>query len=121
MKKVRWGVLSTSRIGVGKVIPAMKRGRLTEVAPCRGPAPGTRPPAVATESGIAGDPGRQCEVARHILLQLSLDAPQAGDLLLNIGQQSLCLGGGEVEHPCLVRLERLERLDGCGQQRLGLA
>jgi predicted dehydrogenase len=31
MKKVRWGVLSTARIGVHKVIPAMQRGQHTEV------------------------------------------------------------------------------------------
>ena len=31
MKKIRWGVLSTARIGVEKVIPAMMRGDLTEV------------------------------------------------------------------------------------------
>src|SRR5947199_7045975 len=31
MKKVRWGVLGTADIAVGKVIPAMQRGRLTEV------------------------------------------------------------------------------------------
>ncbi len=31
MKKVRWGVLSTAKIGVAKVIPAMRRGERTEV------------------------------------------------------------------------------------------
>jgi len=31
MKKVRWGILSTARIGVAKVIPAMQKGGLTEV------------------------------------------------------------------------------------------
>ena len=30
-EKVRWGVLSTARIGTEKVIPAMQRGRLTQV------------------------------------------------------------------------------------------
>ncbi len=31
MKKVRWGVISTARIGVQKVIPAMQRGEYSEV------------------------------------------------------------------------------------------
>jgi predicted dehydrogenase len=31
MKKVRWGILSTAKIGVKKVIPAMQRGELSEV------------------------------------------------------------------------------------------
>ena len=31
-RKIRWGILSTARIGVEKVIPAMQRGELTEVA-----------------------------------------------------------------------------------------
>ena len=31
MKKIRFGVLSTARIGVQKVIPAMQKGEHTEV------------------------------------------------------------------------------------------
>ena len=31
MKKIRWGILSTAKIGTEKVIPAMQRGRLCEV------------------------------------------------------------------------------------------
>ena len=31
MSKIRWGILSTARIGVEKVIPAMRRGTFTEV------------------------------------------------------------------------------------------
>jgi predicted dehydrogenase len=31
MTKIRWGILSTAKIGVTKVIPAMQRGELTEV------------------------------------------------------------------------------------------
>jgi predicted dehydrogenase len=31
MRKLRWGILSTARIGTQKVIPAMQRGRRTEV------------------------------------------------------------------------------------------
>ncbi len=32
MKKIRWGVLSTARIGVQKVIPAMQKGKICEIA-----------------------------------------------------------------------------------------
>lgn len=31
MRKVRWGILSTAKIGIKKVIPAMQRGEYTEV------------------------------------------------------------------------------------------
>jgi len=31
MKKVRWGILSTAKIGVEKVIPAMQKGKFSEV------------------------------------------------------------------------------------------
>ena len=31
MKKIRWGVLSTAKIGTEKVIPAMQEGRFGEV------------------------------------------------------------------------------------------
>ena len=31
MRKIRWGVISTARIGTEKVIPAMQRGELCEV------------------------------------------------------------------------------------------
>ena len=32
MKKVRWGILSTAKIGREKVIPGMQAGKLCEVA-----------------------------------------------------------------------------------------
>ena len=32
MKKVRWGVLSTAKIGLEKVIPAMQIGKYSEIA-----------------------------------------------------------------------------------------
>lgn len=32
MQKIRWGVLSTAKIGVNKVIPAMQRGQYSEIA-----------------------------------------------------------------------------------------
>ena len=30
-RKIRWGILSTAKIGVAKVIPAMQRGEFTEI------------------------------------------------------------------------------------------
>ena len=32
MKKIRWGVLSTAKIGLEKVIPAMQKGESCEMA-----------------------------------------------------------------------------------------
>ena len=32
MKKIRWGVLSTAKIGLEKVIPAMQKGEYCEMA-----------------------------------------------------------------------------------------
>ena len=32
MKKVRWGVLSTAKIGLEKVIPAMQKGEYSEIS-----------------------------------------------------------------------------------------
>ncbi len=32
MKKIRWGVLSTAKIGTAKVIPAMQKGQLSEIS-----------------------------------------------------------------------------------------
>ncbi|MFA5245156.1 MAG: gfo/Idh/MocA family oxidoreductase, partial [Pedobacter sp.] len=31
MSKIRWGILSTAKIGIEKVIPAMKSGKYSEV------------------------------------------------------------------------------------------
>ena len=32
MKKIRWGVLNTAKIGLEKVIPAMQKGEYCEMA-----------------------------------------------------------------------------------------
>ena len=31
MRKIRWGVLSTANIGTGKVLPAMQKGKYSEI------------------------------------------------------------------------------------------
>ena len=31
MKKLNWGILSTAKIGIEKVIPAMQQGKLNEI------------------------------------------------------------------------------------------
>ncbi len=30
-KKIRWGILSTANIGIGKVVPAMQKGELCDI------------------------------------------------------------------------------------------
>ena len=32
MKKIHWGILSTAKIGIEKVIPAMQQGKHCEIA-----------------------------------------------------------------------------------------
>jgi predicted dehydrogenase len=51
MGKLRWGVLSTARIGVEKVIPAMQQGRHTEVTAIASRDP-ARARAVAARLGL---------------------------------------------------------------------
>jgi predicted dehydrogenase len=53
MKKIRFGVVSTARIGVRKVIPAMQQGEHTEVV------------AIASRS-----PEKACDVARRLGIPL---------------------------------------------------
>src|SRR5947209_5421170 len=89
MKKVRWGVLGTADIAVGKVIPAMQRGRLTEVV-----AIASRSPEKAREAaqrlGIArahgsyeallADPGVDA-----VYVPLRNDPARGGGALMDIG------------------------------------
>ena len=51
MRKVRWGVLSTAKIGVEKVLPAMQRGERTTIAAIAS-RDGDRAKAAAAELGI---------------------------------------------------------------------
>ncbi len=51
MTKIRFGILSTAKIGVEKVIPAMKKGRLTEVVAIASRS-AERAKAAATRLGI---------------------------------------------------------------------
>ena len=52
MNKIRWGILSTAKIGVEKVIPAMQRGTLTEVVAIASRTE-TKAKAAADKLGIA--------------------------------------------------------------------
>ena len=52
MQKVRWGVLSTANIGMKKVLPAMQRGQLCEIAAIASRDEGTAR-AAAAQLGIA--------------------------------------------------------------------
>ena len=52
MNKIRWGILSTARIGVEKVIPAMQRGNFTEVVAIASRTE-TKARAAADKLGIA--------------------------------------------------------------------
>src|SRR5947199_4067090 len=47
MQKVSWGVLSTSDIGIGQVIPAMQQGTYCEIAAIASRSPETAQAAVA--------------------------------------------------------------------------
>ncbi len=51
-RKIRWGVLSTAKIGVAKVIPAMQRGEFTEVVAIASRS-WDKAHATATKLGIA--------------------------------------------------------------------
>lgn len=51
-RKIRWGILSTAKIGVEKVIPAMRRGALTEVVAIASRSV-DKAEAVASRLGIA--------------------------------------------------------------------
>jgi predicted dehydrogenase len=52
MRKIRWGVISTARIGTKKVIPAMQRGELCEVTAIAS-RDGAKAKQAAEELGIA--------------------------------------------------------------------
>lgn len=59
MKKIRWGILSTAKIGVEKVIPAMQQGTYTEVV------------AIASRSA-----GKAKEAAERLGIQTSVSSYQ---------------------------------------------
>ncbi len=61
MQKVRWGILSTAKIGVEKVIPAMQRGQYSEIAAIASRHP-EKAEAVARRLGIAKVYGSYAEM-----------------------------------------------------------
>jgi predicted dehydrogenase len=61
MRKIRWGVLSTARIGVNQVIPAMQQGTYSEVTAIASREK-QRADAVAAKLGIANTYGSYAEL-----------------------------------------------------------
>jgi predicted dehydrogenase len=61
MRKIRWGVLSTARIGVNQVIPAMQKGTYSEVTAIAS-RDQQRADAAAQKLGIAGAYGSYVEL-----------------------------------------------------------
>jgi predicted dehydrogenase len=61
MRKIRWGVLSTARIGVNQVIPAMQQGTYSEVTAIASREK-QRADAAATKLGIAKTYGSYAEL-----------------------------------------------------------
>ena len=69
MKKIRWGILSTAKIGVAKVIPAMQKGALSEVV-----AIASRSEAKAREAADALDIARSHGSYEALLADPEVDA-----------------------------------------------
>ena len=107
MKKVNWGILSTARIGVNKVIPAMQKSGLISVR-----AIGSRDPAAAGEAakklGIAKAYGSYEEVIadpeieaiynplpNHLHVPLTLAAARAGKHVLC--EKPMALNAAEID------------------------
>jgi predicted dehydrogenase len=93
-RKIRWGVLSTAEIGRVKVIPAMQRGRLTEVAAIAS-RDLARAQGVASQLGIPraygsyqellADPALEAiyiAVPNHLHVEWSVKAIEAGKHVL---------------------------------------
>ena len=92
--KVRWGVLSTARIGTGKVIPAMQSGRYCEIAAIasrdlgRARAAADRlgiPKAYGSYEELLADPGIDAiynPLPNHLHVPWSIKALEAGKHVL---------------------------------------
>ena len=94
MKKVRWGILSTAKIGLEKVIPALQRGRFSEVIAISSrsqekaqQAAGRMniPRAYGSYAEMLADPDIDAvfnPTPNHLHVPLSLDALKAGKHVL---------------------------------------
>jgi predicted dehydrogenase len=91
---VRWGILSTAKIGIEKVIPAMQRGELSEITAIAS-RDGDRARAAADQLGIPTSYGSYAELLadpeidaiynplpNHLHVSLSIAALQAGKHVL---------------------------------------
>jgi predicted dehydrogenase len=94
MKKVRWGILSTAKIGLEKVIPALQRGRFSEVIAISSRSQEKAqqaaerlniPKAYGSYAELLADPDIDAvfnPTPNHLHVPLSLDALKAGKHVL---------------------------------------
>jgi len=94
MKRVRWGILSTAKIGVEKVIPAMQAGRNSEVTAIASRTPGTAakvakrlgiPKSHGSYESLLNDPDVDAiynPLPNHLHVAWSIKAMQAGKHVL---------------------------------------
>jgi len=112
-RKVRWGILSTAEIGRVKVIPAMQRGKLTEVtaiasrelARAQGVARQLGiPRAYGTYQELLDDPGLEAiyvAVPNHMHVEWSVKAVEAGKHVLC--EKPLSTSAGEIREVVAAR------------------
>lgn len=94
MTKIRWGVLSTAKIGLEKVIPAMKKGKYTEIVAIasrdfdkanRAAALHKIPKVYASYEGLLSDPDIDAvyiPVPNHLHVPWAIKALEAGKHVL---------------------------------------
>lgn len=112
-KKVKWGVLSTAEIGMGKVIPAMQKGELVEIAAIAS-RDGKRAEAAAKKLGIPRaygsyealleDPEIEAiynPLPNHLHIPWSIKAAEAGKHVLC--EKPLAMTARDVEKLIAVR------------------